>query len=168
VRRNFSKHWWVLFAAVATLACNPLPFRRPSLRVCLGPDWRTTIMEAALWHQASDSVGQSPRYFQQELRIDRSVPLRPILVRDDALCQRALAAFDHIDPRPDRRPRARGYLFRVGDNYAVRDPTDEVDRNDRWAYAAVFDADWKYHFYQGFYRCMGGSLPGNVDCANRR
>jgi hypothetical protein len=126
------------------------------------------MMEATLWHQASDSAGPGPRYFQRELGIDRTAPPHPVLVRDDALCLRALKAFDQVDPVPDRRPRERGYVFQLGHSTAVRDPRDELDPNDRWAFAAVFDADWKYHFYQGFYRCMGASVPGNVDCANHR
>jgi len=155
----------MLLVVSGTVACNTLRQFRPAPQVCLGKDWRTEIMESSLRRQASDSLGEGSRYFQRELHIDPANPPQPILLRDDSVCTRALTEFDRVDPRPDHRPRKRGYVFLVGRNYVVRDPTDEVERNDRWAYAAIFDDSWRYHFYQGFYLCPGGPFPATVDCA---
>jgi hypothetical protein len=165
---RFFTHWSLLLVVTGMVACSTLRLFRPTPRVCLGKDWRTVIMDSSLRRQASDSLGQGPRYFQRELHIDPANPPRPILLRNDSICTRALTEFDRVDPRPDHRPRERGYVFLVGDNYVVRDPTDELERIDRWAYAAVFDNSWRYHFYQGFYRCPGGPLPATFGCTGNR
>jgi hypothetical protein len=165
---RFLRHSAMFLVIPGMVGCTTLRQFYPGPHVCLGKDWRTAIMDSTLQRQTSDSLGESPRYFQRELHIDPAQPPRPILVRDDVLCTRALTEFDRVDPRPDQRPRKRGYLFLVGGSYVVRDPTDEVERIDRWAYAAVFDHLWRYHFYQGFYYCPGGPLPATVDCAGKR
>ena len=165
---RFFRYSLLFLVLAGIMACTPLRHFYSRPRVCLGTDWRTAIMDSALRRQANDSLGESPRYFQRELHIDRAEHPRPLLVRDDSVCTRALAEFDRVDPALDQRPRQRGYVFRVGDNYVVRDPRDEAERIDRWAYAAVFDSSWAYHFYQGFYFCPGGPLPATVDCGGNR
>jgi hypothetical protein len=111
----------------------------PNAQTCVGPDSASDFMLNTAKNLITD-----PDYHLVAARKSMQIPVvdtaTVVVVTDEAVCSKLVAAFAAALPHRDPGPSGRLYVIKVGSVYYVRDP---AIRAGEWPVEMVIDNKWK-------------------------
>ena len=121
------------------ISCGPGVSANGSNPVCRPPDDLSARTLRQLGGVAGSSDSVEPAY-RDSVHIPRTAEDRVRLVADEAICRRALRAFNEYLRTPDAHRRVA--VYQVGPRYLVEDP--DYEPGGKYRGLPIFDNAWRY------------------------